>query len=111
MSQSAVKALGRRIKGLRQAQGVTQAQLAEACGYDSITISRFERGEYAPGIEALETIGSKLGVSIDAFFQAAPDGQSSPTELRHQICDAVYDIQNPKALLAILKTVRKIEAQ
>lgn len=111
MTQSAVKALGRRIKALRQAHGITQSQLAEACGYDPITVSRFERGEYAPSVEALAMIGAELDVSIDAFFKPLTDGQSTPTELRHHICDAVYDIQSPKTLLAILKMVRKIAAQ
>lgn len=110
MTQSAVKALGRRIKALRQAHGITQSQLAEACGYDPITVSRFERGEYAPGIEALEAIGARLGVSLDAFFQVTPD-EPSPAELRHQICDAIYDIHSPKTLDAILKSVRKLTAK
>ncbi|WP_426778805.1 helix-turn-helix domain-containing protein [Pseudomonas aeruginosa] len=110
MASSAAKKLGKRIKALRQAKGLTQVQLAEAAGYDPVTISRFERGEYAPGLDALETLGQVLEQPIGAFFQSEIE-QDSMSVMRHQICDAAYRTQHPGLLADMLKAINKVRAK
>lgn len=110
MAGSAAKALGRRIKALRQARGLTQAQLAEAAGYEAITISRFERGEYAPGLDTLETLSHVFEAPVSEFFTTESD-EESVIRLRHSLCDEAYSTDDLTTLKAMLKAVRKIKNQ
>lgn len=54
--------VGRRIKGFREARGLSQARLAEEVGLASTTVSRIERGTYGPSWDALERIAEALAV-------------------------------------------------
>lgn len=47
---------GRRLRKLREARGLSQAQLAELSGIDRGDISRFEAGKFNISFEALERI-------------------------------------------------------
>lgn len=107
MTKKTFPALGARIKALRLANGLTQSELAERCGYEPLTVSRFERGTYAPGIEALEVIADVLGVSLQDFFVAADVNKLAVETLRHQISDLIYATDDAKALADVLKTTRK----
>ncbi|MGI9705221.1 helix-turn-helix domain-containing protein [Pseudomonas aeruginosa] len=107
MSDSAAIRLGERIKAIRKTKGLTQAQVAERCGYDPVTISRFERGDYAPGIESLDAIGRVLDVPISAFFTFESEAASA-ADIRHRICDLAYGTNDPALLAAMLKAMRKI---
>lgn len=102
--------LGKRIKALRQAKGLTQSQLAEATGYEPITISRFERGEYAPGLDALETLGQVFNASIAEFFASESD-EESVARLRHNLCDEVYSTGDAATLASMLKAIRKLKGK
>ena len=105
MTNETFAKLGLRIKVLRLAKGQTQSQLAEACGYEPLTISRFERGTYAPSIETLDAIASALDVGLDEFFS---DGNGIKADsLRHAITDLIYQTDDPVVLSDILKSVRK----
>ena len=110
MASSAATKLGKRIKTLRQAKGLTQVQLAEAAGYDPVTISRFERGEYAPGLDALEILSRILQEPIGAFFQSEHE-RDSISVMRHQICDAAYRTEHPGLLADMLKAINKVRAK
>jgi len=55
--------LAARIKEARKKAGVRQSELAEACGVEINTISRYETGASAPSIEQLITISKALGIS------------------------------------------------
>lgn len=63
--------IGRYIAELREAAGETQAQAAYACGTDSTTWSRWERGVNAPGADAIRTIAAHFGVSTDRVLLGA----------------------------------------
>ena len=65
--------LGERIKHLREAKGMTQAQLATALGKSIETISNFERGKTIPSVRTLEHVANVLGQPIGALFE----GESS----------------------------------
>ena len=90
MKQSATIRIGKRIKHLRLDNKWTQASLAEALGCESMTVSRYERGEYAPSIEMLEQIARVLGVGLDAFFSNQDPAEPTTANLRHHLCDIAY---------------------
>lgn len=60
--------LGKRIKELRKAKGLTQENLAELIDVEPVTISRIERGVRFPQKENLELIAEKLDVKIKDLF-------------------------------------------
>ena len=106
MTQPAAKVLGKRIKDLRVDKGWTQASLAEALGCESMTVSRYERGEYAPSIEVLEQIASALSVGIGAFFMSQ-GAEPTPMSLRHDLCDIAYraDENSLKEIVGVAKKI------
>jgi transcriptional regulator with XRE-family HTH domain len=71
MSDSVGIALGQRIKQLREAAGLTQADLASLALKSVETISNFERGKTTPSIETLDVLAKHLDCSIADFFSAS----------------------------------------
>ena len=61
-------ALGLRIKELRKARKLTQAQLSEAIGMETTNFCKLENGGQLPKEENIEKIASVLGVSIKDLF-------------------------------------------
>lgn len=55
---------GSTIKQLREAKGLTQAQLAEALQISDKTVSKWETGRGYPDITLIEPICTALGVSV-----------------------------------------------
>ncbi len=64
MSVDACVKLGRRIRSLRTAQGVYQADLAEKAGISRITLSRIENGKLEPGFRTVVRLAKALGMSL-----------------------------------------------
>ena len=61
-----------KITGLvqaRQAQGMTQEQLAKASGVHRVTIARIETGEVSPKAETLKRLADALGVLVDDLME------------------------------------------
>ena len=54
-----------RLGELRQALGLTQAQLAELIGKSQSAVSQFETGEIGLSIETLRAIVTELGGSLE----------------------------------------------
>lgn len=69
MTQELGILLGRRLKEIREARGLTQAQLAELSLKSVETISNFERGKTLPGLTTLELLSQRLHVQMKDFFQ------------------------------------------
>jgi transcriptional regulator with XRE-family HTH domain len=66
--------LGARLKGLRQARGLTLDQLAERSGVSRAMISRVERGESSPTAALLDRLCAGLGVLLSALFREEAEG-------------------------------------
>ncbi|WP_323115094.1 helix-turn-helix transcriptional regulator [Pseudomonas guariconensis] len=107
MTSSNLAALGSRIKALRMAKGLTQAELAEKCGYEPLTVSRFERGAYSPAIDTLAAIAQVLDVPMQDFFSATGTDELVVEKLRHQICDMAYATSDASTLTRALAVLRK----
>ena len=83
-----------RIRQLRKASGLTQAELAERLG-DSVateTISRMERGVLAPSLEWIARICDVVGVEVQDFFSKLP---VTPVRPRHAEIRRVLDLLDP----------------
>jgi transcriptional regulator with XRE-family HTH domain len=60
--------VGRNVKRIRLAAGLTQAALAERMGVDRAYVSGLELGQRNPTIVTLWHITKALGVGLQAFF-------------------------------------------
>lgn len=60
--------LGENIKKARKASGITQKQLADKIGAYQKDVSRWEKGEHTPNIEAIADICNALNVSADILL-------------------------------------------
>lgn len=62
------KEIGGRIARLRAVRGLTQAQLGLNVGRDGQLVSKWERGEKAPGRESLPKLAEALGVGVEEIL-------------------------------------------
>ncbi len=58
-----------RIRDLRLARGVTQAQLANECEVTRQTIIALEAGKYSPSLELAFRLARALGHDLEEVFQ------------------------------------------
>lgn len=59
-----------KLKSLRQAQGLTQMDLAHAAGVPQATVSQIERGTNNPNLTTLAKLAEALGLSLPDMFDA-----------------------------------------
>jgi putative transcriptional regulator len=57
------------IRALREAQGLTQAELARRVGVTRQTLIAIEQGRYSPTLELAFQISREFGVGLDNVFQ------------------------------------------
>jgi transcriptional regulator with XRE-family HTH domain len=67
-----IEDVGRRLRELRRARGVTLAELAKDTNYTPGYLSQLESGASVPSLSALATLAAALGSSISAFFHTGP---------------------------------------
>lgn|SRR5690625_4552764 len=72
--------VGERIKQLRDDQGLTGKELAKQVQLDPSQISKIEKGEAKPSIDALYKICKSLNISLSDFFST--DRKDIDPELR-----------------------------
>jgi transcriptional regulator with XRE-family HTH domain len=63
---------GARLLALREAAGLTQAELAHRIGEKQTTLSLWERSDRPPRSEALPKLAKALGTSVEALLGEAP---------------------------------------
>lgn len=61
--------LGHRIQDLRRSRGLTQEQVAELLGMDSVSIGYIEQGRRVPKISTLYKLSEIYNVHMGEFFQ------------------------------------------
>jgi transcriptional regulator with XRE-family HTH domain len=62
---------GKRLRELREVSGLTQRQLADKAGCHYMTLAKLEQGTQEPAWPLVVALCQALGVSCDAFQQAA----------------------------------------
>lgn len=55
---------------MRVAQGMSQVEFGERCGFYQTYLSRIERGQANPTLNAMEVIANALGVTVFELFEA-----------------------------------------
>ena len=76
------RAVGLRVKALRQRRGLSQEELAERIDRSLNAISNIERGRTLPNFTTLERLSEVLGVPVREFFDHQPDASDNPR--RHE---------------------------
>jgi len=66
--------LNNRLRDIRTAKGLTQAELAERAGVSRKTINTVENGVFVPSTILALTLARVLETHVEALFQL-PDGQ------------------------------------
>lgn len=75
------KKLGKKIKRMRLAQGLSQEQLAEICSLSASYISCIERGTKKVNLEKLEKLSNKLDFVIDIYPRTIKEYNEFDSEL------------------------------
>jgi transcriptional regulator with XRE-family HTH domain len=68
--------VGGRLRTARRSAGLTQKQLADELGVESITVSRWERGVTSPSLPRLRRIAELTGTTVSDLVRA-PDAASA----------------------------------
>jgi Zn-dependent peptidase ImmA (M78 family)/DNA-binding XRE family transcriptional regulator len=61
--------IGLRLKQAREAAGLSQRDLAAACGVSAMAISKYEREELTPSSQVLGALAEALDVRVEYFFR------------------------------------------
>lgn len=61
------------IRAVREARGMTQAELARQIGVTRQTLIAIEQGRYSPTLELAFLIARAFGVGLDDLFQYPED--------------------------------------
>jgi transcriptional regulator with XRE-family HTH domain len=72
--------IGLRVRALRRAKGLTQAELAERAGRSNEAISGLERGKYSPSLETVLAIARALDSPLAELM--GEDNADSPKRAR-----------------------------
>lgn len=64
-----------KVKELREAKGMSQADLARAVNASKPLVCQWESGVRRPSLHYLPVLADVLGCSIDALFGRAPSGK------------------------------------
>ncbi len=67
--------VGARLRSLRQAQHLSQKELAKLCGLSLNAVSLIERDEISPNVATLQRLATALNVKMSYFFET--DQQAS----------------------------------
>lgn len=57
------------VRTLRQQTGLSQVEFGERCGFYQTYLSRLERGQANPTLNAMEVIANALGLTIFELFE------------------------------------------
>ena len=72
--------LGNRIRELRKAKKMSQAELAGATGLSDNYIALVEQGKRSPSLETVEKIADAIKVPYDELFYFQPQGSKKVLE-------------------------------
>ena len=75
---SLLVSFGQCIRALRIAQGMTQVEFSERCGFYQTYLSRVENGQANPTLNAMEVMANALGMSLFDVFEYTRLIQQSP---------------------------------
>lgn len=101
--------VGQRMRALRKAAGLTQAQLAERVqpALEPETVGRMERGERTPPLDRLAAIAEALGTDLDGFLAGMlPPGVEPPGTAELRAVLQLLDGRHPDVVEGVLAVVQ-----
>ena len=81
VSASLFVSFGQCIRALRVAQGMTQVEFSERCGFYQTYLSRVENGQANPTLNAMEVMANALDMSLFDVFEYVQLIQESTTSV------------------------------
>ena len=87
--------LGVRIASLRQAFGLSQAQLAEKLHISTSAEGMYEQGRREPSVDTLVALSREFGVSLDYLLSGQPDTVQDVAALHRLMEDGCARAQPP----------------
>lgn len=93
-----MNAMQHRIKTARRAAGLTQTELAEACGVKRESVSQWENGHTVPESERLRSIAESTGFSVEWLMTGR--GSMRPGAAV-QVWESPEDVQDPAAYVPV----------
>ena len=76
------KALGSRLKEIREKNSITQSQLAEYLKVDQSYISKFESGQRQISMVSLEKLAHLFGLPVESLLEERVDCEQTPFAMR-----------------------------
>ena len=104
--------IGRKVRDLRKARGLTQEVLAEQADLHVVYVGEIERGEANVSVGVLERIAKALGVRVVALFPYNPPQMA--TTQSEVLADEIQDMilsQPPRTKRILLATLRTLIAE
>ncbi|WP_064199067.1 helix-turn-helix domain-containing protein [Brevibacillus brevis] len=102
-----VQHIGKVIREIRKAQGLSQEQLAERVGTKHTDIGKLERGERNVTLKTLEKVASSLEIEVYKLFEYDIQEKSSEKEyLINRITQSLIDM--PESDLRKVLTILNI---
>lgn len=97
--------IGAKIKKVREADSISQKELADSIGFESATaISLIEAGERKVSIVDLEKIAEKLGKNMDYFLET----EGKPVDVKFALrADKNLSKDDKKAILRFVELAKK----
>jgi transcriptional regulator with XRE-family HTH domain len=87
-------ALGKQVRKLRMAAGLSQHQFAEAAGTSHTYIVSIEAGIPNVSVAMLDKMAKVLGISIAAFFPDAEDGTEHIDPVLSRMASELHRVAN-----------------
>jgi transcriptional regulator with XRE-family HTH domain len=101
--------IGKRIRALRKAQGMTQAELAEDVGFaDESVVSKVESGTRGLAVSELAKLCGRFGVRSDDILFGSSDAQPVGVLLRGGGHETERVVERVEAAFADLRYVRAL---
>lgn len=82
--------IGTIIRELREEAGISQGDLANACGLNRTYLSKIEREKRKPGLNALEKIAGVLKVPVPVLYFLAVDDSTVPDHKKEAFRQFTY---------------------
>jgi len=76
--------IGKNIRKLRKAKGITQVELAKKLKTTQQVITSYERGINKPDPDKIPNIAKALGVSVDELYDVPKEVIQNPVERNHK---------------------------
>ena len=99
---------GARLRALRRAQGLTQADVGRALGVAASTVSMYESGKREPSLDTILGIARLLGAPLEALVGEAPG--LTPDEARLLAEFRAMSQEGRRYLIASARLTRRAQA-